>query len=410
VSTRFTFVGLADQVATEEQKDTSGAYKVSKSYAYGAGGENLSLVDTPVNTTTTKKSYYGVNPHGDVETLTDATTGQTTSTYRYTAYGQADKVGTTGDDAITGNPNQDADVVNPYRFNSKRYDGATGTYDMGFREYNPGLNRFLTRDYYNGALKDLALGADPWNTNRYMFAGGNPITRIELDGHYSIDDEGNRVSSQPPSRPVMPTVTNTRLQNILIDIYHPYDKDVFGDGKAGTALREEFRTGQPIKSDTGFHHRDVADLAMRSRDLIRDNFNEVFKHKKAPLLTADEELILRREFSELWSSMQSGDPNNAVRADLESRGLDGEVDNMIRKIAGDPLLSKETGATFDQSHPKALPKLRSYGGGQFYGRALGALGIAGDLQLAWEAGQIFSGKPPGEDSLTCMIMGCPTVS
>lgn len=190
ISTRYTFVGLADQVTIEEQKDTSGVFKVSKSYAYGANGENLSLVDTPVNTTTTKKSFYGVNPRGDVETLTDATTGQTTSTYRYTAYGQADKTGTTGDDAITGNPVEDADIVNPYRFNAKRYDGATSTYDMGFREYNPGLNRFLSRDYYNGALKDLALGTDPWNTNRYAFAGGNPITRTELDGHINdIEDD-----------------------------------------------------------------------------------------------------------------------------------------------------------------------------------------------------------------------------
>ncbi|MFI6826993.1 RHS repeat-associated core domain-containing protein [Kribbella sp. NPDC050241] len=199
VSTRYTFVGLADQVAAEEEKDTSGTWKVSKSYAYGAGGENLSLVDTPVNTTTTKKSFYGTNPHGDVETLTDATTGSTTSTYRYTAYGQADQAGTTGDDAITGNANQDADIVNPYRFNSKRFNGATGTYDMGFREYNPGLNRFLTRDMFEGALSDLSLGMDPWNTNRYMFGGGNPISRVELTGHYAVDGYGNRESWGTPT-------------------------------------------------------------------------------------------------------------------------------------------------------------------------------------------------------------------
>jgi hypothetical protein len=30
---------------------------------------------------TSNESFYGVNPHGDVETLTDATTGHTTSTY-----------------------------------------------------------------------------------------------------------------------------------------------------------------------------------------------------------------------------------------------------------------------------------------------------------------------------------------
>jgi len=54
---------------------------------------------------------------------------------------------------------------------------------MGFRDYNPGLNRFTTRDMYNGALADMRLGSDPWNTNRYAFAGGNPVTGVELDGH-----------------------------------------------------------------------------------------------------------------------------------------------------------------------------------------------------------------------------------
>ena len=187
VTTRYTFVGLANQVAIEEEKDTSGAWKTSKSYSYGANGENLSLVDSPVNGTTSKKSFYGTNPHGDVETLTDAT-GSTTSTYRYTAYGQPDKKGTTGDDVIWDDATKDADIVNPYRFNSARFDGAAGTYDMGFREYNPSLNRFLTRDMFNGALQDLSLGTDPWNANRYMFGGGNPISRIELNGHMNATE------------------------------------------------------------------------------------------------------------------------------------------------------------------------------------------------------------------------------
>ncbi|RZU16298.1 RHS repeat-associated protein [Kribbella rubisoli] len=180
--------GLANQVAAEAEKDTSGTWKTSKSYAYGAGGENLSLVDSPVSGTTSKKSFYGTNPHGDVETLTDASTGTTTSTYRYTAYGQPDKKGTTGDDAIKDDAAQDADIVNPYRFNSARFNGATSTYDMGFREYNLGLNRFLTRDMFNGALSGLGLGSDPWNANRYVFGGGNPISRVELNGHLNATD------------------------------------------------------------------------------------------------------------------------------------------------------------------------------------------------------------------------------
>jgi RHS repeat-associated protein len=182
---RFTYLGMADQVSVEEQKNTAGDFEVSKVFSYGPGGEKLALIDSPVNETTSPKThYYGTNPHGDVETLTDENTGQTTSTYRYTAYGSADKVGTTGADEIKNDPVQDADMVNPYRFGGKRYEGATGSYDMGFRDYDPGLNRFTSRDMYNGALDDMAMGTDPWNSNRYAFAGGNPISKVDLDGHY----------------------------------------------------------------------------------------------------------------------------------------------------------------------------------------------------------------------------------
>ena len=70
----------------------------------------------------------------------------------------------------------DKDAYNPYRYTAKRWDQVTGSYDMGFRDYNPGLNRFLTRDTYTGALDDLNLGTDPYTGNRYAFTGGNPIT------------------------------------------------------------------------------------------------------------------------------------------------------------------------------------------------------------------------------------------
>ncbi|MFC5262414.1 hypothetical protein ACFPJ1_09855 [Kribbella qitaiheensis] len=53
-----------------------------------------------------------------------------------------------------------------------------------------GLNRFLTRDMYDSALKDIGLGTHPWNTNRYMFGGGNPVSRIELDGHINDSSDG----------------------------------------------------------------------------------------------------------------------------------------------------------------------------------------------------------------------------
>jgi len=189
--TRFNYLGMTEQVAVEERQDSTGAWQVDKTYNYGPDGRPLVLEDTPVTGTAPDRTHlYGVNPHGDTETLTDPVTGETTATYRYTAYGSTDKTGTTGLDKLEDDPVKDEDVVNPYRFNSKRFDGATAKYDMGFRNYDPALNRFLTRDMYNGALNDLALGTDPWHTNRYAFAGGNPITGVELDGHYVTVGDG----------------------------------------------------------------------------------------------------------------------------------------------------------------------------------------------------------------------------
>src|SRR5574342_1061840 len=70
---------------------------------------------------------------------------------------------------------------------------------MGFRDYSPALNRYLTRDCYNSALADLNLALDPYTSSRYAFAGGNPITGIELDGHMLIADDGGGGGGAPPA-------------------------------------------------------------------------------------------------------------------------------------------------------------------------------------------------------------------
>src|SRR5258707_13203702 len=64
-----------------------------------------------------------------------------------------------------------------------RWDSASGQYDMGFRNYDPGVNQFLSRDMYDSALADMSLTTDPFTGNRYTFGAGNPISNIELDGH-----------------------------------------------------------------------------------------------------------------------------------------------------------------------------------------------------------------------------------
>jgi RHS repeat-associated protein len=191
--TRFNYLGTSKQVAAEERTDASHPWQVTKTYAYGPDGKPLALTSTPLDGTAAKTRYYSTNTHGDVEALTDPAGGAATATYRYTAYGDADKSGTWGEDKPEPDGAEEdptKDVLNPYRYSSKRIDPASGNYDMGFRTYDPGLNAFLSRDMYNGALSDIQLGLDPWNANRYAFAGGNPITRVELDGHYNLDSVG----------------------------------------------------------------------------------------------------------------------------------------------------------------------------------------------------------------------------
>jgi RHS repeat-associated protein len=183
------YLGLTDKLLSEENAADP---KDKKEYQYSPWGERLS--QTKFNTDgTTEDNDYGYNLHTDVETLTDDK-GDTKSTYGYTAYGQNDDKEFTGVDKPTAT-DPTKEPYNAYRFNSARWDHNAGNYDMGFRDYNPGLNRFLTRDSYNGALADMSLTTDPWTMNRYAFAGGNPISMVEIDGHWGFSSITHAISS-----------------------------------------------------------------------------------------------------------------------------------------------------------------------------------------------------------------------
>jgi RHS repeat-associated protein len=178
-TTTFAYLGLAAEVLTEE---VAGA--VETSYQYTPWGERLSQIKHNAGGGP-ERTYYTYNAHADVELLTGES-GDAVTTYGYTAYGSDDTARFTGTDKP--DPADPAkEPYNAYRFNAKRWDQATASYDMGFRDYSPGLNRFLTRDTYNGALADLHLGLDPFTGSRYAFGGGNPISSVEFDGHCSIN-------------------------------------------------------------------------------------------------------------------------------------------------------------------------------------------------------------------------------
>jgi RHS repeat-associated protein len=185
------YLGLSNEVVAEEV-----AGQLDRSYQYSAWGQRLSMVTHDDDGGGEETSYFGFNAHSDVEVLVDES-GDTRATYGYTAYGQTDDDLTTGVDAPDP-ADPTAEPYNVYRFNNRRWDPASGTVDMGFRSYDPGLNRFLTRDTYNGALADLNLATDEWTGNRYAFAAGNPISRVELDGHAVTECSGVRPDDGKP--------------------------------------------------------------------------------------------------------------------------------------------------------------------------------------------------------------------
>ena len=54
---------------------------------------------------------------------------------------------------------------------------------MQARQYRPDSGTFLSQDRFESAGADLALQSDPLTQNRYAFAGGNPVSSVEFDGH-----------------------------------------------------------------------------------------------------------------------------------------------------------------------------------------------------------------------------------
>ncbi|MEV6655331.1 RHS repeat-associated core domain-containing protein [Streptomyces sp. NPDC051219] len=266
-TTNFNYLGLSSEVLGEE---VAGA--LTKSYQYSPWGERLSQVKHNTNGTT-EDGYYGYNSHTDVETLTTKD-GDTKATYGYTAYGADDKEEFTGiDKPVAGNPTEDA--YNPYRFNSKRWDASSGTYDMGFRDYNPGLNRFTTRDMYNGALADMGLGTDPYTSNRYAFTGGNPISGVELDGH-RIDPDGGGHNTWCPL-----TFVKGVLGEVYVDdnaVPHLVAQD--GDSDSSRAALAHMNKGLAASGDA-YNHL----TGSGSRYLPQDDLNAITG--KARIVGAD---------------------------------------------------------------------------------------------------------------------------
>jgi RHS repeat-associated protein len=120
---------------------------------------------------------FAYDANGSVEGL-EGSDGEiaTADRYRYDPYGELQDAETDLSAAAK---------ENPFRFEGFYYDASVKTYDMQARPYRPDVGRFLTQDRFESGSGDLALQSDPMTSNRYTFAGANPVNNIEFDGHKS---------------------------------------------------------------------------------------------------------------------------------------------------------------------------------------------------------------------------------
>jgi RHS repeat-associated protein len=195
-TTAFTHRGISDQV-TQEQKSYADSSKQTKtkSFAYDAVGHRIGM--TYERGSTTKDYTYSEDSQGSVSMLIDDA-GQAKASYGYTAYGESDKTMTAESDPDGAEGSivpEGGEETNPFRFSGSRQDSSSETLDMGARRFAPDVAAFTQPDLYENAFDNLDLAQDPLTSNRYALAGGNPISFVEVDGHWPefVDDAVDNV-------------------------------------------------------------------------------------------------------------------------------------------------------------------------------------------------------------------------
>ncbi len=189
-SFEYSYVGLTERLSREVRSNGS-----VRTYDYDASYGRLGR---SARESTEEPGYrsYATDANGTVEGL-EAGNGNVAAadSYTYDPYGNQE--------TRSGDPEGDPEAElsteardNPFRFEGFYFDRGAGGYDMQAREYLPDIRRFLTQDRFQDAAGDLALQGNPMTQNRYAFAGGNPVSNVEFDGHEPITSY-NRAGRQP---------------------------------------------------------------------------------------------------------------------------------------------------------------------------------------------------------------------
>lgn len=151
------------------------AFVVARSYVWGldlkgsltmAGGVGALVLSVTHTSASLAAHHAAYDANGNLTALVKAGNGALVAVYEYDPYGQfLRKTGSEAD-------------ANSFRFSTKFTDQETGLVYYGYRHYDPGIGRFISRDVIGEA----------GGANLYAFVGNNPVDRWDYLGKWWLTD------------------------------------------------------------------------------------------------------------------------------------------------------------------------------------------------------------------------------
>ncbi|MEU8459167.1 RHS repeat-associated core domain-containing protein [Streptomyces griseoaurantiacus] len=309
----------------------------------------------------------------------------------------------------------------------------TGLIHLGAREYDPDTGRFISVD----PVMDTS---DAQQMNGYTYGNNSPLVNSDPDGRQfigipSVEIERRlntlRIPNPNPGkyrpRASIPTASNGKLRGALQNIYSkPVAKTVMGDGKAATAIIEEFNTGDHLENHDEWHVKKGWN-ALKSLSSILENDRKAREEGKNldKLLTDSDRNIAKAEAEELWEALNSRDVTGNIEKVVSSdSAMKIEIKKNFDSVMGSAAMKHLTGRKFESTkfhgpQPVGEPtRLRGFARG--FGIAGGVLSAAqapayaeqyGMKRGAWELFKdvvdplgVSNGSDPyvrGEESSIC---------
>jgi RHS repeat-associated protein len=147
--------------------------------------------------------YVNADLQGSTMQLVDgmrdpAVGGRVRATFSYDSFGtmqRNDPTRSTADASapfVSGTRREQA--WSAYAYTGMRRASHSATTHHHARDYNPATRTWLQTDQYMDPWRDVALSLDPTTRDRHAYAGGNPVSFVDVDGHKRCSENCNSIT------------------------------------------------------------------------------------------------------------------------------------------------------------------------------------------------------------------------